>query len=257
MNSMFSRWLPAIAFATPARKAALTVTGLAFAAGTIAGPTLTALAPAFAEPGTPTAVTSTGATVAQVQTDSAPTTTDAAPTGTAEAPAGTDVAPQDSQPVTDKPAAEKLIPNGTQGAQSSISLTNEQTTNAKSIVKTARKLGLGERGAVIGVATALQESKLENLGHLGAINDHDSLGLFQQRPSTGWGTPDQITDPDYSATAFFNGLERVKGWQNLPLTDAAQRVQVSAYPFAYAQWEKQAADVVSSVWNDAGPAPAQ
>lgn len=101
---------------------------------------------------------------------------------------------------------------------------------------------------MIGVATSLQESKLYNLGHLGAYNDHDSQGLFQQRPSSGWGTPDQITDPDYSATAFFNALKNVDGWQGLPLTQAAQTVQVSAYPFAYAQWEDQAADIVQQLW---------
>jgi hypothetical protein len=116
-------------------------------------------------------------------------------------------------------------------------------------VDTTKQMGLSERAAVIAVATSLQESKLENLGHLGAANDHDSLGLFQQRPSSGWGNPDQVTDPDYATRAFLNGLTRVNDWQELPLTDAAQAVQVSAYPYAYAQWEQQAADVVQSVWS--------
>src|SRR5690606_12538333 len=120
----------------------------------------------------------------------------------------------------------------------------EQMANAREIVAVAKQRGLPERAAVIGVATALQESKLENLGHLGERNDHDSQGLFQQRPSSGWGTVEQITDPTYSANAFYAALEQVDGWQEMPLTDAAQTVQVSAYPFAYAQWEEMAADIV-------------
>ncbi|SCG79195.1 hypothetical protein GA0070213_1251, partial [Micromonospora humi] len=103
--------------------------------------------------------------------------------------------------------------------------------------------------AVVSIATALQESKLENLGHLGDRNDHDSLGLFQQRPSSGWGSPEQITDPEYSTLAFLKGLKQVDGWQDMPLTKAAQTVQVSAYPDAYAQWEKQATDLVNQHWT--------
>ncbi|MER7336138.1 hypothetical protein ABT339_31500, partial [Micromonospora sp. NPDC000119] len=105
------------------------------------------------------------------------------------------------------------------------------------------------RAAVVAIATALQESKLENLGHLGERNDHDSQGLFQQRPSSGWGTVEQITDPEYSTMAFLKGLKQVDGWQDMPLTVAAQTVQVSAYPDHYAQWERQAADLVAEHWN--------
>ena len=150
----------------------------------------------------------------------------------------------------DKPCdTGKLIPHGTQGDQSHITLNDEQTANAKAIIAATKKAGLPERAAVISIATSLQESKLENLGHLGDANDHDSLGLFQQRPSSGWGTPEQITDPAYSTTAFLKGLKQVDGWQDMPLTDAAQTVQVSAYPDAYAQWEQQAADLVGQYWN--------
>ncbi|WP_442792200.1 hypothetical protein [Micromonospora sp. NBC_01796] len=150
----------------------------------------------------------------------------------------------------DKPNLSDLMPFGTQGQQVSTPLSDEQLDNAKAIVQTAKREGVGERGAVIGVATSLQESKLNNFGHLGYLNDHDSLGLFQQRPSSGWGTPAQVTDPDYAASAFFNGLKRVDGWQHMPLTDAAQTVQVSAFPFAYAQWENQAAHIVQDLWNN-------
>ncbi|MFI7431512.1 hypothetical protein ACIBPB_31455 [Micromonospora sp. NPDC049836] len=149
----------------------------------------------------------------------------------------------------DKPDMGKLIPHGVQGAQSKIDLSDEQTANAKAIIAATKKAGLPERAAVISIATSLQESKLENLGHLGDRNDHDSLGLFQQRPSSGWGTPEQITDPEYSTLAFEKGLKQVDGWQDMPLTVAAQTVQVSAYPDAYAQWEQQAADIVAQHWN--------
>ncbi|MEV4764039.1 hypothetical protein AB0J89_15585 [Micromonospora chokoriensis] len=160
----------------------------------------------------------------------------------------------DAKPVAvavqaDKPDAAKLIPHGTQGDQSHIDLNDEQTANVKAIIAATKKAGLPERAAVISIATSLQESKLENLGHLGDANDHDSLGLFQQRPSSGWGTPEQITDPAYSTTAFLKGLKQVDGWQDMPLTDAAQTVQVSAYPDAYAQWEQQATDLVGQYWN--------
>ncbi|NES55015.1 hypothetical protein G3562_05495 [Micromonospora sp. PPF5-6] len=150
----------------------------------------------------------------------------------------------------DKPDAGKLIPHGVQGTQSRIDLNDEQTANAKAIIAATKKAGLPERAAVISIATSLQESKLENLGHLGEKNDHDSLGLFQQRPSSGWGTPEQITDPEYATLAFEKGLKQVDGWQDMPLTQAAQTVQVSAYPDAYAQWEQQAADIVAQHWNN-------
>ncbi|MEU3457543.1 hypothetical protein ABZ671_28655 [Micromonospora sp. NPDC006766] len=149
-----------------------------------------------------------------------------------------------------KPDMAKLIPHGVQGAQSKINLNGEQVDNTKAIIAATKKAGLPERAAVISIATSLQESKLENLGHLGDANDHDSLGLFQQRPSSGWGSPEQITDPEYATTAFLKGLKQVDGWQDMPLTKAAQTVQVSAYPDAYAQWEQQAADLVAQYWNN-------
>jgi hypothetical protein len=193
------------------RKSVLSVAGLAFAGGVFAGP-VAAHAAAPVEHGKPVAV-------AVVQAD---------------------------KPGVDKA---KLIPHGTQGAQSRIELNDEQVANAKAIIAATKKSGLDERAAVISIATSLQESKLENLGHLGDANDHDSLGLFQQRPSSGWGTPEQITDPEYSTMAFQKGLKQVDGWQDMPLTEAAQTVQVSAYPDAYAQWEQQAADLVAQYWN--------
>ncbi|TCB95725.1 hypothetical protein E0H26_18115 [Micromonospora zingiberis] len=149
----------------------------------------------------------------------------------------------------DKPDTSKLIPHGVQGAQSRIDLDDEQVASAKAIIAATKKAGMDERAAVVAIATSLQESKLENLGHLGDRNDHDSQGLFQQRPSSGWGTVEQITDPEYSTLAFLKGLKQVDGWQDMPLTEAAQTVQVSAYPDHYAQWEQQAADLVAQYWN--------
>ncbi|QOC92631.1 hypothetical protein [Micromonospora craniellae] len=151
---------------------------------------------------------------------------------------------------TDKPDTGTLIPHGVQGTQSHINLNDEQIDNAKAIIAATKKADMNERAAVIAIGTAFQESKLENLGHLGARNDHDSQGLFQQRPSSGWGTVEQITDPEYSTLAFLKGLNQVDGWQDMPLTVAAQTVQVSAFPNHYAQWEQQAADLVATHWNN-------
>ncbi|GAA3949950.1 C40 family peptidase [Actinoplanes auranticolor] len=125
-------------------------------------------------------------------------------------------------------------------------LTAEQAGNAAVIIGVGQREGIPPRGWVIAVATSLQESRLVNLGNLGAANDHDSLGLFQQRPSQGWGTPAEIMNPEHAATSFYQHLKRVPRWQTLPLTDAAQAVQRSAYPDAYAKHETRAAAIVAA-----------
>ncbi|GIH08351.1 hypothetical protein Rhe02_64180 [Rhizocola hellebori] len=127
----------------------------------------------------------------------------------------------------------------------------DQVRNAAVIIRTGQDLQVPPRGWVIAVATAMQESSLTNHGHLGAINDHDSLGLFQQRPSQGWGTPEQIMNPVYSSTKFYNKLTQVPGWLTLPLTVAAQLVQISAYPNAYAKHEPMATLVVNQLTDGA------
>ncbi len=149
----------------------------------------------------------------------------------------------------EKPDMGKLIPHGTQGAQQSVKWNAEQLANAKAIIEATKKAGLDERAAVIAVGTAMQESTLNNFGHLGDRNDHDSQGLFQQRPSSGWGSVEQITNPEYATTAFLKALKQVDGWQEMPLTQAAQTVQVSAFPDHYAKWEKAAADLVQQYWT--------
>jgi hypothetical protein len=121
-------------------------------------------------------------------------------------------------------------------------LTVEQAGNAAVIVAVGARMGVPVRGWVIAIATALQESDLINT----TAGDHDSLGLFQQRPSQGWGTVEQIMNPDYAARTFYQHLLRVPGWQALPLTVAAQAVQRSAFPGAYAKHEARAAGIVAA-----------
>jgi murein DD-endopeptidase MepM/ murein hydrolase activator NlpD len=124
---------------------------------------------------------------------------------------------------------------------------SEQIKNAAIIIAVGQDLEVPVRGWVIAVATSMQESRLTNLGHLGDQNDHDSLGLFQQRPSSGWGTPDQVTDPVYASTKFYEKLVKVDNWESLPLTVAAQRVQISAFPDAYAKHEPLATEIVNTL----------
>jgi hypothetical protein len=118
----------------------------------------------------------------------------------------------------------------------SYEFTPEQAVNAATISAVGSTKGLPERAVAIALATALQESGLRNLKH----GDRDSLGLFQQRPSQGWGTRKQIMDPTYAADVFYAHLVKVPGYTKLPLTVAAQRVQRSGYPEAYAKHEPDA-----------------
>ncbi len=122
---------------------------------------------------------------------------------------------------------------------------SEQLTNAALIVSVGAGRGIPPRGLIIAVATALQESSLRNLGDLGEGNNHDSLGLFQQRPSQGWGTAEQIMDPVYASNKFYDKLLTIPGWEQLPVTEAAQAVQASAHPDAYAKWEPDATALVA------------
>ena len=124
----------------------------------------------------------------------------------------------------------------------------EQTTNAQTIVARAAALKLPERAAVIATSTAIVESQLTNVDH----GDRDSLGLFQQRPSQGWGTPARILNPSSSADTFYDRLVKLPNWQGLPPGVAAQTVQGSAYPGRYAPQEGVAAALVDRFWQ--GPA---
>jgi hypothetical protein len=114
----------------------------------------------------------------------------------------------------------------------SVQLYPDQIANAATIAAVGVTRGIPDRGIVIALATAMQESELYNLDY----GDRDSLGLFQQRPSQGWGSPEQVTDPRYAAAAFYNKLVTIAGWQDMRVTDAAQAVQRSAFPEAYEKW---------------------
>ncbi len=115
-------------------------------------------------------------------------------------------------------------------------LDSGQIDDAEIIYDVGRNFSLPAQAAVIAIATAMQESRLRNLPYGTA----DSLGLFQQRPSQGWGTPAQIMNPVYASAAFYQRLLEVPSWQDLPLGVAAQAVQRSADPAAYAQWQSLA-----------------
>jgi hypothetical protein len=119
---------------------------------------------------------------------------------------------------------------------SAVSLDPEQAADAATIAAVSLRLGLPNHAVTIALSAALQESKLYNLDY----GDRDSLGVFQQRPSQGWGTPAQLKDPAYAAAAFYSHLTRIPGWQLLAVSTAAQQVQHSADGSAYAQWEEEA-----------------
>jgi hypothetical protein len=135
-----------------------------------------------------------------------------------------------------------LEPTGTDGSQQTFSASSDQWANATAIVEAAKDLNLSAYAAVIGVATAMQESSLHNLT---VATNADSLGLFQQRPSMGWGTPSELTDPTYAAKAFLRELP--SDYESMDLADAAQSVQRSFDGSLYAQWESQAAHMVYSI----------
>ncbi len=145
------------------------------------------------------------------------------------------------------PAADRLTAGAASGPQSYLPMSASRTANATAIVRQALDKRMGLRAAVVAVATAMQESGLENLSY----GDRDSLGLFQQRPSMGWGTASQITTPSYAADAFLDALASHQkadpGWAAQPLWETAQSVQKSGFPYAYAKWETQAAQVVSAI----------
>ncbi|WP_432491578.1 hypothetical protein [Kineococcus gypseus] len=125
----------------------------------------------------------------------------------------------------------------------STSLSPEQARNAATVVGLAVRRGLPARAATIAIATVVQESGLRNLDH----GDRDSLGLFQQRPSQGWGSPEQVRDPVFATTAFYDALVEVDGYRDLPVTDAAQEVQRSGFPLAYGDHEPEARLIASAL----------
>lgn len=142
-------------------------------------------------------------------------------------------------------AAESATP--LPAALPAAALSDEMRENARTIIAVGRDVGANDEALVVALTTAAQESGLQNLDH----GDRDSLGLFQQRPSTGWGSAEQIMDARYASRAFFlgagspatgitRGLFDIDGWESMSVNDAAQAVQISAFPNEYAKWEASA-----------------
>lgn len=158
----------------------------------------------------------------------------------------TPIAPTAPAPVVAAPVATPApLPTVTAGQV--VALSDEMRANAQLIVRIGQQQGVPAQGIVVALAAAAQESGLRNVRY----GDRDSLGLFQQRPSMGWGTPDQVLDPTRATLAFYGGaanpnrghtrgLLDIPGWASMSVTQAAQAVQISAFPDAYAKWETSA-----------------
>lgn len=136
------------------------------------------------------------------------------------------------------------------GGERDVSLTLEQAGNAATIAAVGSAQGMPDHAVTVALATALQESGLRNL----AGGDRDSAGLFQQRPSQGWGSYDEVTDPVYAAGAFYAKLRTEPHWPTLDVAEAAQLIQRSADGSLYAQWEPQARTMAAALTGQAGPA---
>ncbi|MES9503266.1 hypothetical protein ACFWG7_14635 [Streptomyces koyangensis] len=134
------------------------------------------------------------------------------------------------------PAGSRCVVRSADDPAETYELSAVMAVNAATISAVGTGKGMPERAVTIALATAIQESSLRNIDY----GDRDSLGLFQQRPSQGWGKPEQIMDPVYSSEKFYEHLAEVPGYSRLPLTVAAQRVQKSGFPQAYAKHERDA-----------------
>lgn len=174
--------------------------------------------------------------------------------GEPEEPGTAETAPvepetEDPAPKSEEPPADPKPVGG---------LSKDQMANAVEIVRIGEDMGISERGQAVALVTAMQESQLLVLANTGLPAsldvpnqgtgyDHDSVGLFQQRPSSGWGTIEECMDVEYSTTVFYKSLQRIKGWEGMDLTVAAQSVQISAFPDHYAKWEGLAWDIIDAV----------
>jgi hypothetical protein len=189
--------------------------------------------------------------------------------GLSAGPVATTAAHAADHPATHTPTAAAAVvaqptqPTTTTQAQDSTvapvaGLDQTQMDHAKTIVDVANQMHLPKKAAVVAVSTSMQETNLHNLANTGLPDsehlpndgtgyDHDSVGLFQQRPASGWGTVNELMDPATSAHKFYQALDQVPGWQDMPVTQAAQTVQGSAFPDAYAQHEPAAQTVVDTL----------
>jgi hypothetical protein len=139
---------------------------------------------------------------------------------------------------------------GADAGSSNFTLSPEQTGNAATIAAVGQRLGMPDHAVTVALATAMQESNLANLSG----GDRDSAGLFQQRPSQGWGTYAQVTDPVHASVEFYDHLRALSDWQQLSVTEAAQQVQHSAAPEAYAEWEPEARALAVALTGEAAAA---
>lgn len=170
-------------------------------------------------------------------------------------------APAEVEATTEEPAEEAPAPEKEPAGPVDIEvadLDDEQEANAVTIIETGKELGFDENGWAVALATAMQEAKLYNAASEAVpesfeytdsqvtYSDHDSVGLFQQRTSMGWGSVEELMDPATSASKFYNTLADVDGWEGMSIASAAQAVQVSAYPDYYAQWEGLAWDIIAA-----------
>jgi hypothetical protein len=206
-----------------------------------------------------TCLVATGATgVLLTGSDTPAASADTPPAGASLSVAGLDRAEDNEvsrgsarSPLPASPAAPPSVPRGPVAG-----LDQAQTDNAATIVDLARRRGLPRRAMVVALATALQESDLRNVAstavpeslgypHQGVEVDHDSVGLFQQRPSQGWGTVAQLMDPVYAVGVFLDRLVTVPGWESMSVAAAAQAVQRSAFPGAYQKHQPLAEQVVA------------
>ncbi|HOA88447.1 MAG TPA: hypothetical protein PKG79_03665 [Propioniciclava tarda] len=130
-----------------------------------------------------------------------------------------------------------------------VRLDPAQARNAAIIAGVAGRRGLPTQAVTIALATAYQESGIRNLDY----GDRDSLGLFQQRPSQGWGTAAQVQDAYYSSNAFYAAMVQVKNWQTMDVGDVAQAVQRSGFPDAYDKHVTNAG-VLANALSGAAPA---
>jgi hypothetical protein len=175
-------------------------------------------------------------------------------------PTATPSSPKPKAVATKAPVKAPVKPKPTRPArpQPVAGLDQAQMDNAAVIVQVGVKLGIPRRGLIVAIATAMQESNLYNLANQalpeslnypnqGTGFDYDSVGLFQQRTSSGWGTVADLMRPAYAAQAFFEALVQIPDWQQLSVSGAAQAVQGSAFPDAYAQHEEQATTVVDAL----------
>jgi hypothetical protein len=199
--------------------------------------------------------------LALTHTPADPATAGAATTVTQTLTAATHDTSHDTKATSAEATAAKAAQTKAMPAAAPVAgLDATQMKNAALIVKAGQDLGISQRGQIVAVATAMQESNLYNrashvvpeslnYAHQGTGADYDSVGLFQQRYTTGWGTVKTIMNPTESAKSFYKALQHVDGWQNMPVTVAAQTVQGSAFPDAYAKHQDNATQVVHTLNN--------